>query len=158
MNVYEQNFTQSIIQKIYEEIKKSKGNMDVKEEVLSQENSEEDKISEMEKVRSEEGNEDIYETEENYEKIDKITYNNYDYQNHKSEKNDSNKEIEEENDNNIYIVNLKYNIPSIKNIDKIREKEKTLVVIDHTTGVEDYFSQWIQIENRNNVLSGKILK
>ena len=43
-------------------------------------------------------------------------------------------------------------------LDKIREKEKTLVVIDHTTGVEDYFSQWIQIENRNNVLSGKILK
>lgn len=43
-------------------------------------------------------------------------------------------------------------------LDKIREKERTLIVIDHTTGVEDYFSQWIQMENRKEVLTGKILK
>lgn len=43
-------------------------------------------------------------------------------------------------------------------LDRIREKERTLIVIDHTTGVEDYFSQWIQMENRKEVLTGKILK
>lgn len=43
-------------------------------------------------------------------------------------------------------------------LDRIREKERTLIVIDHTTGVEDYFSQWIQMENKNEVLTGKILK
>ena len=43
-------------------------------------------------------------------------------------------------------------------LDKIREKERTLIVIDHTTGVEDYFSQWIQMENNKNILIGKILK
>lgn len=45
-----------------------------------------------------------------------------------------------------------------KYLDKIREKERTLIVIDHTTGVEDYFSQWIQMENNKNILIGKILK
>ena len=43
-------------------------------------------------------------------------------------------------------------------LDKIREKGRTLIVIDHTIGVEDYFSQWIQIENKKDVLTGKILK
>ncbi len=43
-------------------------------------------------------------------------------------------------------------------LDKIREKERTLIVIDHTTGVEDYFSQWILMENNKNILIGKILK
>lgn len=43
-------------------------------------------------------------------------------------------------------------------LDKIREKERTLIVIDHTAGVEDYFSQWIQMENKKEVLTGKILK
>lgn len=43
-------------------------------------------------------------------------------------------------------------------LDRIREKERTLIVIDHTTGVEDYFSQWIQMENKKEVLTGKILK
>ena len=43
-------------------------------------------------------------------------------------------------------------------LDRIREKERTLIVIDHTTGVEDYFSQWIQMENKKGVLTGKILK
>lgn len=43
-------------------------------------------------------------------------------------------------------------------LDKIREKERTLIVIDHTTGVEDYFSQWIQMGNNKNILIGKILK
>ena len=43
-------------------------------------------------------------------------------------------------------------------LDRIREKERTLIVIDHTTGVEDYFSQWIQLENTKEVLTGKILK
>ena len=138
-----------------EEIKKSKGNMDVKEEVLSQENSEEDKISEMEKVRSEEGNEDIYEKEENYEKIEKITYNNYDYQNHKSEKNDSNKEIEEENDNNIYIVNLKYNIPSIKNIDKIREKTNEVEVEEKDNVQEIFHTEEKEYEKENQPLKNE---
>ena len=45
-----------------------------------------------------------------------------------------------------------------KYLDKIREKGKTLVVIDHTNGVEDYFSRWIELGNFNNVLIGKILK
>ncbi|MEL5899999.1 ATP-binding cassette domain-containing protein [Clostridium sporogenes] len=45
-----------------------------------------------------------------------------------------------------------------KYLDKIREKERTLIVIDHTTGVEDYFSQWIQMENKKDILTGKILK
>ena len=35
---------------------------------------------------------------------------------------------------------------------------KVMEMIDHSTGVEDYFSQWIQIENVNNILSGKKLK
>ena len=33
-------------------------------------------------------------------------------------------------------------------LDRIRKKERTLIVIDHTTGVEDYFSQWIQVDNK----------
>ena len=28
---------------------------------------------------------------------------------------------------------------------------KVMEMIDHSTGVEDYFSQWIQIENVNNI-------
>lgn len=43
-------------------------------------------------------------------------------------------------------------------LDRIREKERTLLVIDHTSGIEDYFSQWIQMENKKNILTGKILK
>lgn len=43
-------------------------------------------------------------------------------------------------------------------LNKIREKRKTIIVIDHTSGIDGYFSQCIQIENRNNVLFGKILK
>lgn len=46
----------------------------------------------------------------------------------------------------------------VRYLDRIRKKECTLIVIDHTTGVEDYFSQWIQIENKKEVLIGKILK
>lgn len=44
-----------------------------------------------------------------------------------------------------------------KYLDKIREKERTLIVIDHTTGVEDYFSQCIQLENKAGILNGKII-
>ena len=43
-------------------------------------------------------------------------------------------------------------------LDRIRKKERTLIVIDHTSGVEDYFSQWIQVENKKEILTGKILK
>jgi len=43
-------------------------------------------------------------------------------------------------------------------LDKIREKDRTLLVIDHTDGIEDYFSRWIQIENNEGILSGTILK
>lgn len=43
-------------------------------------------------------------------------------------------------------------------LDKIREKERTLIIIDHTTSVENYFSQLIQLENVDNILSGKTLK
>lgn len=43
-------------------------------------------------------------------------------------------------------------------LDSIREKDRTLLVIDHTTGVDKYFSRWIQLENSGNVLCGKILK
>lgn len=45
-----------------------------------------------------------------------------------------------------------------KYLDKIREKDRTLLVIDHTDGIEDYFSRWIQIENKKDVLCGTILK
>lgn len=43
-------------------------------------------------------------------------------------------------------------------LNKIIEKGCTLIVIDHTAGVEDYFSQWIQIENINDILCGRIMK
>lgn len=43
-------------------------------------------------------------------------------------------------------------------LDRIREKGRTLIVIDHTIGVEDYFSQWIQMENKKDILTGRILK
>ena len=43
-------------------------------------------------------------------------------------------------------------------LNRIREKGKTLVIIDHSMGVEEYFSQWIQIEKVNDVLRGKRLK
>jgi excinuclease UvrABC ATPase subunit len=43
-------------------------------------------------------------------------------------------------------------------LDRIREKDRTLIVIDHTSGVEDYFSQWIQMENKKEILTGNILK
>ena len=43
-------------------------------------------------------------------------------------------------------------------LNRIREKGKTLIVIDHSTGVEDYFSQCIQIENIDNRLIGKQFK
>lgn len=43
-------------------------------------------------------------------------------------------------------------------LDKIREKDRTLLVIDHTEGIEDYFSRWIQIDNKKGILTGKILK
>ena len=45
-----------------------------------------------------------------------------------------------------------------KYLNKIREKERTLIVIDHTTGVEEYFSQRIQMDNLKNELVGKIIK
>ena len=45
-----------------------------------------------------------------------------------------------------------------KYLDKIREKGRTLLVIDHTDGIEDYFTRWIQIENKKDVLYGTILK
>ncbi len=40
----------------------------------------------------------------------------------------------------------------------IREKDRTLIVIDHTTDVDSYFSQWIKLENNGDILTGKILK
>lgn len=43
-------------------------------------------------------------------------------------------------------------------LDRIREKDRTLIVIDHTTGVDLYFSQWIKMENEGGILTGKILK
>ena len=43
-------------------------------------------------------------------------------------------------------------------LNEIREKDRTLVVIDHTTGVDSYFSQWIKMENKGDILIGKILK
>ncbi|MDY6232140.1 ATP-binding cassette domain-containing protein [Peptostreptococcus porci] len=42
-------------------------------------------------------------------------------------------------------------------LDKVMAKKQMLIVIDHTTGVESYFSQWIQMENKKNILTGKIL-
>ena len=43
-------------------------------------------------------------------------------------------------------------------LDRIRDKNRTVLVIDHSTGVDRYFSQWIQMENKNDVLYGKIIK
>lgn len=43
-------------------------------------------------------------------------------------------------------------------LDKIREKNRTIIMIDYTAGFEEYFSQWIQIEILDNLLCGKILK
>ena len=45
-----------------------------------------------------------------------------------------------------------------KYLNDIRSKNRTLLVIDHTSGTEDYFSRWIQIDNKNNILCGTILK
>lgn len=43
-------------------------------------------------------------------------------------------------------------------IDHIREKGRTVLVIDHSIGVNRYFSRWIQIENKKNILQGKIVE
>lgn len=43
-------------------------------------------------------------------------------------------------------------------LNEIRKKGKTLLVVDHTTGVDKYFSRWIQLENVENELIGKIIK
>lgn len=43
-------------------------------------------------------------------------------------------------------------------LDQIRKKDRTLIVIDHTTGVDSYFSQWIKMENKGGILTGKILR
>lgn len=45
-----------------------------------------------------------------------------------------------------------------KYLDNIRKKRRTLIIIDHTTGVEDYFSRWIRLENNKGILTGKIIK
>jgi excinuclease UvrABC ATPase subunit len=42
-------------------------------------------------------------------------------------------------------------------LDNIREKEKTLIVIDHTSGIEKYFSEWIVLKNQNEILIGDIV-
>lgn len=43
-------------------------------------------------------------------------------------------------------------------LERIREKDRTVLVIDHSTGVDQYFSQWIQMENKNDILQSKIIK
>lgn len=43
-------------------------------------------------------------------------------------------------------------------LDTIRKKNRTLIIVDHTSGIEDYFSRWINIYNDNNILCGTILK
>lgn len=43
-------------------------------------------------------------------------------------------------------------------LDHIREKGRTILVIDHSLGVDKYFSQWIQIENKKDILQGRIIK
>ncbi|MCI2160975.1 MAG: ATP-binding cassette domain-containing protein [Oscillospiraceae bacterium] len=43
-------------------------------------------------------------------------------------------------------------------LDDIRRKGKTIVVIDHTTEIEKYFSQWMQLENQDGILVGKPVK
>ena len=45
-----------------------------------------------------------------------------------------------------------------KYLDSIRNKGKTLLVVDHTDGIEDYFSHWIQIEDSNNIITGIVNK
>lgn len=44
-----------------------------------------------------------------------------------------------------------------KFLNGIMEKGKTILVIDHTSDIEDYFSQWIKLENDHNLLKGKIV-
>jgi len=43
-------------------------------------------------------------------------------------------------------------------MDYIRKKDKTVLVIDHSTGVGKYFSRWIQMENKKDILQGKIVE
>lgn len=42
-------------------------------------------------------------------------------------------------------------------LDSIKEKGKTMVVIDHTSGIEKYFSKWITLKNQNGLLFGEIM-
>lgn len=42
-------------------------------------------------------------------------------------------------------------------LNNIRERNKTVLVIDHSTGIDRYFSQWIQLENRDDILQGKTI-
>lgn len=42
-------------------------------------------------------------------------------------------------------------------LDSIKEKGKTMVVIDHTSGIEKYFSEWITLKNQNGLLFGEIM-
>lgn len=56
-------------------------------------------------------------------------------------------------------VLLQFQIFRIRYLNEIRGKDRTLIVIDdHTTGVDSYFSQWIKTENKGDILIGKILK
>lgn len=45
-----------------------------------------------------------------------------------------------------------------KFLDSIRAKDRTILVIDHSIDVDKYFSQWIQMENCNGILQGKVIK
>ena len=45
-----------------------------------------------------------------------------------------------------------------KFLDHIRGKGRTILVIDHSTGVDRYFSQWIQLENKKDILQSKTIK
>lgn len=42
-------------------------------------------------------------------------------------------------------------------LDGIREKGKTLIVIDHTSGIKNYFSEWIILKNQDGLLVGNII-
>ncbi|MBO7086233.1 MAG: hypothetical protein J6W25_03860 [Bacilli bacterium] len=42
-------------------------------------------------------------------------------------------------------------------LNAIKEKDKTIIIVDHNIGIESYFSRCIQLENSNNILRGKIV-
>lgn len=46
----------------------------------------------------------------------------------------------------------------VKYLEQIRQSGRTLIIVDHTSGIEKYFSIHIRLENINDILVGKVIK